>query len=884
MTKFIGKICIVLLQIFISIPTICFSQSSTIIAKSAQFRYLDNGSNQGTSWRGLSFNDTSWPLANASLGFGNVNTTTITAGRLTYYFRKTVNFNPASFTDFKMNIRRDDGIVVYINGTEVYRNNMPSGSIAYNTKASSACSDDGASMLSIVLSGNLFLNGNNIIAAEVHNNSTSSSDVTFELELIANGTSAVPCGIPDPNFFTATNQSISSAQVAWAAVSGASSYEVSYRILNSGQAFSGPLVSSSTSLSLTGLQTATTYEFIVRAICASGTGLFSSAGIFTTLSANTPLTAWPAEAWSQADNLTALMDANGLTELSGLFWNGVRNTLLVSHGDGRLRVLQHNTQTNSFSQMANLSIPGGPEGITQVNLNADEFYTIDENYYEIRKYSHTPGFTSATLVNSWNILSLPSIMTNTGNTGPEGIAFVPDSFLIAAGFISERTGQPYTSVNGMGGLLFIAHQNLGQIWVFDVNPNVSNNFSYVGRYFTNKSESCDLAFDRSTGLMYILHNIGLNSIELTDLSSAISGSSRKFNTRKEIELSNPSGNINVEGLAISNRYPDSMNVRVWLCRDIESTESSTYKKDCLRQFAPFDQPENQSNQASVIITTNDRFKYLDNGSNQGTNWRSISFNDASWAEGSAALGFENPHTTPLAGGHITYYFRKTVSIPNPSVFQDFTMNLKRDDGIVVYVNGIEVYRNNMPSGAIAYTTLASSTCSDDGSALLSFTLSPGNFVNGANVIAAEVHNRSIGSSDLTFQLELIGNNAISPMAFNCNNCKEEEIGFEHSNEINRLRNAGMELSAHVDDHIMSLLITQHSGSLSVLVRGEDAGAYSAKLYSLSGQLLFEKEFSLNVDGSTFDIPVYESLYQRPGIYFLTVMNGNNLCRRKLFIN
>lgn len=298
--------------------------------------------------------------------------------------------------------------------------------------------------------------------------------------------------------------------------------------------------------------------------------------------------AWPSVSWSAATNLTSVMDPNGLLELSGLHWNPETNRLYVVHGNGRLRVLQLNTTTNTFSQMANKSIDEGPEGITQVNLAADEFYTIDENNYEIRKFTHTPTFSTITQSKHWNLLTSPSPMLNTGNTGPEGIAFIPDAALATAGFVSQETGNLYTSVKGMGGLLFVAHQDGGYIWVFDVNPDVSNDFIYVGKYRTNRSESCDLSFDRSTGILYILHNTGGNFIEATDLSSTIiSGTTRKFTVTNEYFVGNPTGNSNIEGFAMTPKCPNTNAVSAFLCRDVENNESATYKQDCLRWFTPF---------------------------------------------------------------------------------------------------------------------------------------------------------------------------------------------------------------------------------------------------------------------------------------------------------
>ncbi|RZJ30793.1 MAG: T9SS type A sorting domain-containing protein [Flavobacterium sp.] len=298
---------------------------------------------------------------------------------------------------------------------------------------------------------------------------------------------------------------------------------------------------------------------------------------------------WPSTAWTGGDNLTSVMSATGVNDLSGLHWNPLTNRLYCVQGDGRLRILQMDSSAMGFTQIANKTLSDGPEGITQVNLSANEFYTIDENTYEIRKFTHNGAFGSLAESKHWSLLVSPSPMQDTGNTGPEGIVFIPDASLSAAGFISQQTGAAYTSLKGMGGLMFIAHQDEGYIWVFDVNPNTNNDFLYVGKYKTNRLESSDLAFDQSTGLLYILHNIDANYIETTNLASVVtSGSERKFVTSHEYFLPNPAdGNINIEGFALMPKCPSGGITGAWLARDVETSEDDSVLQDCLRWFSPF---------------------------------------------------------------------------------------------------------------------------------------------------------------------------------------------------------------------------------------------------------------------------------------------------------
>jgi acid phosphatase type 7 len=165
---------------------------------------------------------------------------------------------------------------------------------------------------------------------------------------------------------------------------------------------------------------------------------------------------------------------------------------------------------------------------------------------------------------------------------------------------------------------------------------------------------------------------------------------------------------------------------------------------------------------TTLVPSGSTWKYLDNGSNQGTAWRSTSFNDGSWKSGPALLGYgHGDEATVVNGGpsnkkYATTYFRKTISVANASGFSSYTLRVRRDDGIVVYINGVEKYRNNMPSGTITYKTWAAETCSDDGYSWFSATLPAGLLVTGTNVIAVEIHQRKPTSDDISFDLQLTG--------------------------------------------------------------------------------------------------------------------------------
>jgi hypothetical protein len=158
------------------------------------------------------------------------------------------------------------------------------------------------------------------------------------------------------------------------------------------------------------------------------------------------------------------------------------------------------------------------------------------------------------------------------------------------------------------------------------------------------------------------------------------------------------------------------------------------------------------------------WKYLDNGSNQGTAWRAASFSDSSWKAGASQLGYgDGDEATVVSFGSsstnkfITTYFRKSFDVADPAAVAALDFRLIRDDGAVVYLNGVEVFRSNMPAGTIGYTTRASSALGAPAeSTWLTGSFNPALLVAGSNVIAVEIHQDGPTSSDISFNLELTG--------------------------------------------------------------------------------------------------------------------------------
>ncbi len=110
--------------------------------------------------------------------------------------------------------------------------------------------------------------------------------------------------------------------------------------------------------------------------------------------------------------------------------------------------------------------------------------------------------------------------------------------------------------------------------------------------------------------------------------------------------------------------------------------------------------------------------------------------------------------------YITYYFRKSFTVADPAQYAGLTLNLRRDDGAVVYLNGTEIARSNMPTTTVTYATRASTTTSGtDQTKFFTFTVPTNLLVAGNNVLAVEVHQVTANSNDLVFDLSLEGTQA-----------------------------------------------------------------------------------------------------------------------------
>ncbi len=171
---------------------------------------------------------------------------------------------------------------------------------------------------------------------------------------------------------------------------------------------------------------------------------------------------------------------------------------------------------------------------------------------------------------------------------------------------------------------------------------------------------------------------------------------------------------------------------------------------------------NKSNSQEKIIKNGDNWNYFDKGYLDHDWYKNKNYKN--WKTGYSPLGYgDKSIVTKLNYGkdadnkELIKYFTKHITIKDISKYKGFEFKLRRDDGAIIYINGKELYRDNMPDGHIIKSTRALHVINipEEKAFFIKF-FDTTILKNGVNRINVQVHQYSKSSSDCIFSLELIG--------------------------------------------------------------------------------------------------------------------------------
>jgi hypothetical protein len=211
----------------------------------------------------------------------------------------------------------------------------------------------------------------------------------------------------------------------------------------------------------------------------------------------------------------------------------------------------------------------------------------------------------------------------------------------------------------------------------------------------------------STTMSFVLNVVGTNN-RPTSVQITSPANNAVFSAPANIPLAasaiDPDGNVmrvdyvlanGIIGSATSSPYSFIWNdvpFGTYALRAIATDEGGLSVTSALRQIFV-------SNAPVTLLAAGAVWKFYDvSGVDLGTAWRETNYNDSAWASGAARLGFGDPATTSVNSDptRVTTYFRSRFIATNTSLITGLTIGLIRDDGAVVYLNGTEVFRSNMP--------------------------------------------------------------------------------------------------------------------------------------------------------------------------------------------
>ena len=853
--------------------SLAFGQTSLVPAGSV-WKYLANGSDQGTAWRAPAFADAAWLSGPAQLGYGDGDEATVvgfgpnaSAKYITTYFRKSFAVaNPAAFVGLNLQVKRDDGVIVYLNGTEVFRDTMPAGAVTAATLATTAVADDGATWLTASISPALLVAGNNVLAVEIHQSAGSSSDLSFDLALAGSSTVSVTRGpylqIGTPSAVTvrwrtdaATDSRVrfglSAASLATAVDDAVSTTEhvVALTGLSPNTKYFYSVGSTATTLAgadanhyfVTSPATGSQRPTRIWVLGDAGTGTASQAQVrdaYYTFTGTTHTDLWlqlgdnayengtDAEYQAKFFNIYGDMLRKSVTwptlgnhdtaqstappatlpyyqmfsfpmaAQAGGVASGTRNyysfdfgnihfvcldSMVSSRaaGSAMLTWLQNDLAANSKDWLiAFWHHPPYTKGThdsdtdTSATQMRQNVLPILENYgVDLVLSGHSHTYERSYLIDGHYGLSstfTASMKKNGGSGRPTETGAYTKPLLGPSG----RQGAVYAVAGSSGKVgagplnhpaMFLSLSVLGSM-VLDVNGSQLN-----AKFLNNSGVVTDNFTINKGATANVPPTVALTSPAVGAAYTAPAAVTMAANaadadgTVQRVEFFQ---GATLVGTATAAPYSFAWTgvaagTYSLTARAYDNLGASTVSGAVSVTVSPVSNPG-----TTTLIAKNSVWKYLANGSDQGTAWRAVGFSDAAWLSGTGQLGYgDGDEATVVPFGpnanakYITTYFRRAFTVTNPATVASLALRLLRDDGAVVYLNGVEVMRSNLPAGVVAFNTLAPTAISgaEESTTYIAGTAASSLLVAGTNVIAVEMHQNLGTSSDLSFDLELIAN-------------------------------------------------------------------------------------------------------------------------------
>lgn len=697
---------------------------TTLVAKNAVWKYHDTGTDLGTTWRAAAYADTAWASGPGMLGYGNGGEGTVVSfgpdasnKRTTCYFRKSFTVaNPAAFQELRLQCQRDDMVLVYLNGTLIFSDNLPDNvtpeTVVYTTRAKDAVEPDGY-LTTLNINPSLLVAGTNVLAAEVHQVEPTSSDLAFDAALTG---------------------------VAQAPSTGAAAAYLTY------PADGATLIAPLPSLTITGEARATGATVTKMAFYSNGQLL----GEDITAPYQWPWTP-PASGSHTLHSITTFSTGTTLTSPTVTFSIRSAPQQLIPPG-ASWKYFASKTTTPPANWFSPAYTDNWPSGTAQLGYGDGDEATV---------MSGGP-YPSVFLRHSFHVSDPASV------TGLLARLIRDDAAVVYLnGTLVWRSN--FTEVSGTWTPQAAGAESIENAWhtqPLDPLLLVPGNNLLAVEVQQNAPASSDLSFDFSleaSGTAGRASGVYLSAPAAVLLPSAanLTADAVLSTGRNPVKVEYYNGAVKLGedttwpfAFTWTNPPPGSHSVTARLTDSSSATSVSSPVTVTVQQPA----------RATALVSFFESWKYLDTGVDPGSNWQGrTSFDDSSWPEGRGRLGYGGDgEITPLNPGNpasrpITVWFRKKFTTPDPAAFSALRLRILRDDAVAVYLNRTELVRDHLPEGTLSFATLATeSVGGTDEQTAVDFIVPASALRAGENQLAVEVHQSAANSSDLGFDFALYG--------------------------------------------------------------------------------------------------------------------------------
>ena len=161
-----------------------------------------------------------------------------------------------------------------------------------------------------------------------------------------------------------------------------------------------------------------------------------------------------------------------------------------------------------------------------------------------------------------------------------------------------------------------------------------------------------------------------------------------------------------------------------------------------------------------IVTVGDPLTYFKGTAEPREGWNSPDFSEGfDWLEGGNPIGYGDENVAfetelnDMPGEYWSVFTRSWFTVENVGRVEALRFWIRHDDGFVVYLNGEEIGRANLPNGALTKDTKATSHEFEDRPFVRTFNdVSTTTLVSGRNLVAVRLHNEMLNSSDAVLEI------------------------------------------------------------------------------------------------------------------------------------